>query len=394
MHPNPESFGSVTLAQTQTKTFTLRDTGDLPLNLGQASVDGANSADFALEADEDACSGVTLAAGASCTLQVQFSPSATGAEQASLEIPSNSATGANTTVPLAGTGVATTAGVTLTPTPENFGHALVGNSTSDTFTLTDTGSGNAPVLVGQAKLTGKNADQFAFGADNCSGQSLTDGQSCTITVSFAPTADGTQVAGLAVPSTATGGTVTAGFQGTGDNPPSITLSPSGTEDFGAAADNLTQEKMFVIYNTGDAPLSVSQAVIGGPDAGQFAIVGDQDFCSGQSVPGGGSCILTVRYSPAGQSPVSATLTVASDASNNPSATVNLTGTGAPANPGPSGPQGPRAIPEPRGTRVTPERPARRGHAERRASPRRASRRPSARWRCARTRSIRASAAVR
>lgn len=65
--------------------FALRNTGNEPLDLGQAELVGPGANAFAIGAD--ACSQTALAPGASCTVAVSFDPSEAGWRSASLAVP-------------------------------------------------------------------------------------------------------------------------------------------------------------------------------------------------------------------------------------------------------------------------------------------------------------------
>lgn len=90
-------------ATSAASAVTVANDGQPPLHLAGASLGGANPGDFAVAAD--GCSGVTLLAGARCTITVAMRPAAAGARLADLAIASDSAEGA-AHVALGGTGVA------------------------------------------------------------------------------------------------------------------------------------------------------------------------------------------------------------------------------------------------------------------------------------------------
>ena len=79
----------------------LTNTGTVALNLSAITVGGTNGGDFSESND---C-GATVAAGASCTIQVIFTPLATGMRSATLFIAGNTS-GGPSAVSLSGTGTA------------------------------------------------------------------------------------------------------------------------------------------------------------------------------------------------------------------------------------------------------------------------------------------------
>jgi hypothetical protein len=110
------------------------------------------------------------------------------------------------------------------PNPVEFGSVLstTGTSADQTVTLTDVGDGSSPaVTVGQAAITGGDPDfSIVSAGDQCSGQTLASGQSCTVQVAYTPVAGSTgdETAGLAFPSSSITGTVTAQLRGTATIP--------------------------------------------------------------------------------------------------------------------------------------------------------------------------------
>jgi trimeric autotransporter adhesin len=106
---NSVAAGSSSAAQ----TFTLANAGNATLSITAVAVTGANVSSFQLGADT--C-GTTLAAGASCTIAVTFSPTSTGSFTASLSV--TDALGTQTSA-LSGTGVvsSTPADFTIAATP-------------------------------------------------------------------------------------------------------------------------------------------------------------------------------------------------------------------------------------------------------------------------------------
>jgi hypothetical protein len=98
--PDTVSFGNLTIGVASSpQTVTLTNSGTAPLNISGVTVDGADAAMFMLT---HACSS-TLAAGASCSVQVVFTPAKGGARNATLKFADN-ALGGSQLVPLSGTG--------------------------------------------------------------------------------------------------------------------------------------------------------------------------------------------------------------------------------------------------------------------------------------------------
>jgi hypothetical protein len=180
---------------------TLVNTGNAALTISTVSITGANASDFS---PNNAC-GSSLAAGASCTVNVTFTPAAGGSRTASLTI-TDSAPGSPQSVSLSGTGLGPVANLSLYAL--TFGSLAVGaTSPAQTVTLMNTGS--SPLNIMGIVASGD------FGETNTCNMSLAAGGNCQISVTFSPTATGSL-----------SGAVTVTYNGSG-SPQTITLSGSG-----------------------------------------------------------------------------------------------------------------------------------------------------------------------
>jgi len=172
--------------------------------------------------------GATLAAGASCTITVTFSPTSVGSKTGTVTITA-SVTVAGSPVVLSGTGSAAVLSAALTPTSRNFGNATRGvgalSAPTQVFVLTNTG--NAPLTgIGQAALGGSNPTEFSIvrALSTCgptgNGQlvsqtTLAPGAACVFTVQFRPLTNQTTGAKSATVSvTDVAGTQTSTLTGT------------------------------------------------------------------------------------------------------------------------------------------------------------------------------------
>ena len=88
--------------------------------------------------------------------------------------------------------------VSLAPASQNFGSVNVNSSSSPTtFTLTNNSSSSATSVV--TSITGTNAGDFTKGSDTCNGSSVSaSGGTCSLTVTFSPTASGSRSATLSI----------------------------------------------------------------------------------------------------------------------------------------------------------------------------------------------------
>jgi hypothetical protein len=88
LSPVSLSFGKQPVGSSTVKAVTLKNTGATPLTIFSITTAGKNSADF-LPSSACPISPATLPAGSSCTINVTFTPSVTGAESAKVVITDN-----------------------------------------------------------------------------------------------------------------------------------------------------------------------------------------------------------------------------------------------------------------------------------------------------------------
>lgn len=139
--------------------------------------------DFSVQSD--GCSGTTLAPTASCTLELQFSPTVAGTQAAQLQISLDTFRG-NVVVTMLGTG--TTPHVVFNPSGRDFYWWEIGVASSpQPFTLTN--QGLAPLLLNSMSITGLNAGDFQITNTDCP-ETILPGGNCTIWALFRPSAVG------------------------------------------------------------------------------------------------------------------------------------------------------------------------------------------------------------
>jgi FG-GAP repeat protein len=164
------------------QTVTVTNEDGAAYTLGNVTASGADASQF--PRTQDTCSGASLAAGASCVVSVAFAPTSPGPKAATLAIASHGP------APVTLTGVATQPAASLSPVTRRFADATPGAAASAAQVFTLTSSGAGPLEVGDAELAGADAGSFAITADACSRQTLAEGDSCAVSVAFAPTAAG------------------------------------------------------------------------------------------------------------------------------------------------------------------------------------------------------------
>ncbi|MEV8511840.1 choice-of-anchor D domain-containing protein [Dactylosporangium sp. NPDC051484] len=196
--PNALGFGSVVTGSTSAaQAVTVTNSGTAAAPVGTIAVSG----DFA---QTNTC-GSSIAAGASCTVNVTFRPTVAGSRTGSLTI---TASGITNTVPLSGTGVAPGPIVSANPGSLSFGGTVVGSSAA-TQTVTLSNTGTTAAAVSGIAASGD------FSQTNTCGSSIAVGGSCTVTVKFTPAASGARTGSLTVTSNANNSPAVVSLSGSG-----------------------------------------------------------------------------------------------------------------------------------------------------------------------------------
>ncbi len=200
-------------------------------------------------------------------------------------------------------------GVTVAPTALNFGSTPTG-STSAAQTVTVSNPTNAAAAVSSIATSGDFAQ-----TNNC-GSSIPASGSCTVSVTFTPTAAGTRSGTLTV--NAGGVTNTVSLSGTGTAPgPVLSPNPASLTFAGTVVGSHAAARTVTVSNTGTTAATVSSVAT----AGDFS---QTNNCT--SIAVGASCAVTVTFTPTASGTRTGTLTITSNANNSPT-TVALSGSG-------------------------------------------------------------------
>jgi hypothetical protein len=135
--PASLAFGSITLGRTNTFTFQLVNTGDLPLT-GTA----VTTEPFAVQSD----SPFIILAGQTNLISISFAPSSASSFSNVVVFSSN---GGNSTNVVTGSGV-TPPQLTVLPAVLNFGGVALGSNAQASFTVTNTGGTALGAAAGRA----------------------------------------------------------------------------------------------------------------------------------------------------------------------------------------------------------------------------------------------------
>ncbi len=178
--PATQDFGSQSINfATATKPFTWTNNSTFSASVNLINANG----DFAVASNN--CG--VVAAGASCTINVYFKPTAVGARTGTLTVGSNGSTLISS---LSGMGIPD---LVFSLSALNFGSLDVGQQATQTFTVTNSASG--PVTVPSLSITGD------YSVTNTCGTAVPAMGTCTVAVTFKPTTYGPRTGLLSVNST-------------------------------------------------------------------------------------------------------------------------------------------------------------------------------------------------
>lgn len=250
--PTTQDFGMATVgAAAISRTVMLTNSGTAALSLSSVAVSGTGFT------GSNNC-GASVAAGASCTLTLAFSPTSAAALTGQVSVTSNAA-GSPHTVALSGTGVlASVAVMAWSGTPStNFADTAIGAvSAPATLTLLNQGPGSAS--INSISVGGANASEFLTGGSCTPGATVAANASCTVTVALAPSQVGPRSAALSV---ATNGTAPAAVALAGNGVMSaqqlLAVSTTTVSFPPAALGDAVTPVPVTVTNTGTSPVTVT-----------------------------------------------------------------------------------------------------------------------------------------
>ena len=225
-------------------------------------------------------------------------------------------------------GVAVTGG-SIAPSPVaslsthslTFATTLPG-TTSPPQTVTVTNTGGSPLHISSASISGPNANAFSLSSDACSGTAVAVGASCQVAVTFSGST-APEFATLAINDNAGDTPQTVSLTGQAPavslSPPSLSFSATPTTAYSQPKPSAPQ--VLTISDTGSVPLEIGTVSATTSQSGDsFAL--SADGCSGQTVPAGGSCQVTVTFAPPTVGRYHGAITIAD---NDGQQTVSLSG---------------------------------------------------------------------
>jgi len=277
------------------QTVTLTNSGNVATTLTVPKVTGP----FGVSTS---CS-TTLAANASCTYSVTFTPTVMNAASGTLVVGTDVG---DQTVTFSGKGLQTSGAASAGSLA--FGSQDV-NTTSAPQTLTVSNTGNTALAINSISVAGQ------FGASNNCPSSLAVGASCSVNVAFAPTTMGAQSGSVTLDTA--GGKSVVTLTGTGllavasVAPTSLNF---GNQRVGVAS----AAQMFTLSNTGNRVMTVNAPTTSGLT--QWSATSN----CGATLAAGASCLYSAVFTPTGQGAASESMVVNTSGGN---VTVRFNGVG-------------------------------------------------------------------
>jgi hypothetical protein len=211
-------------------------------------------------------------------------------------------------------GAATPSPLTLAPIALDFGTVPLGSASTLPLQITNTSA--APATFNGITSTG---DFTTAGTCPTTGNALPLATSCTIQVTFTPSAPGTRTGTVGISTSLSTLPITAPLTGIGVQS-HLLLAPSAL-NFGSIAIGASANLTLTLSNTGNA--AVTNLALN--PTGDYAVTVP---CTTTTLTPGSSCPVTITFSPTALGPRTGTLTLASSDASSP-ALLPLTGTGVP-----------------------------------------------------------------
>jgi len=303
-------FGSQTVnGLYPARSLTLTNTGNAALSISSLVLDGTGFSNTSATP----CP-ASLAAGASCTIDIRFTPTAAGTNYASTLRVSSNAAGSPHSVTLVGRGTATAVPVLewTAPAKTELDFGLVSAGTvSATQSVSFINRGPGGVTLSIINAIGTDAAAFAVDTSTCPvDKPLFQDTPCRVDIKFSPGSGGTKTAMLQIVSSGSA-PATLKLTGTGLGNPAAGLALSTStmvfEAIRLGAQSVPVE--LTLSGTGTGAVTVTGLQVSGPFSLQRKTCAAPPF----QLNAGSSCTMTVTFQPQAEGSASGTLRVTSDA---------------------------------------------------------------------------------
>jgi len=258
-----------------------------------------------------------VAPGGNCTISVYFTPSTSGPQTGTLTITDNAASSPQTAA-LNGTGVSTS--LSVTPATIAFANQVVG-TTSAGQKITVTNNGYGSVTINSVAASG------GFGeTDNCTGATLSQGQTCTVTATFSPVMPGSFSGVITINDGAANGPQVVTMTGSGVAP--VSLSANIT--FGVTNVGSSNSATMTLTNNESSSLTYTYTT-----SGDYSAVGSGTTPCNGTVASKGKCTFSITFAPTTNGVIKGAITITFSGTGSPkpiSGGFSGTGQAGPASP--------------------------------------------------------------
>jgi hypothetical protein len=284
--PLSVSFGNVQVGQSSTQTIQIKNEGTAALLIDSIS---SPSVPFSIVGNNCPIQPSLLAVGASCQVDVRFSPLVSGATASKITVSSDDPDEDIVDVNLSGAGIVTP-DISVTPTFKNFASTMVGSTTQQIFNVQNIGTANLQILS-----LSNPGGEFSIVSSNCIGE-LQPLQQCAVTVVFKPVSEGLKQSSFTIssndPDTPSFAVLLSGTGTTQSASSGHIRVSSMSLDFGDVKVGSNGFRSLTVVNDGASGLSISSV---SKPSSPFRI--DDDGCTAQVLATGEMCKIKLAFNP-------------------------------------------------------------------------------------------------
>lgn len=321
--PDLIDFGEIPAGTTSTRILTLYNTGGAELAIKGLKFLKASSPTFEVVG---ICK--TIPAFQSCQVGVSFTPVNQGTQRGILLVHSDDLFNREKTVELTGKGIGAP-NVKVERDFIMFKDVNPGRVSSEQMVAVSN-AGTSELIMTDVYLTGPDSSDFILGSAECTGALLGAGETCRLTVQFAPTLEGARSARIEVLSNDPVTPIYLLFlHGNASAFPEIEARPDPCE-FKEINIGSTAVQDIRVFNVGGRDLYIQNVNLDGADADQFFI--SRDTCSGDKVKHLAAdsesqlfCIVDISFAPASPGEKFGKLVLSSNDPTEPVKKVQLIG---------------------------------------------------------------------
>jgi PKD repeat protein/glutamine cyclotransferase len=206
--------------------------------------------------------------------------------------------------------------ISVSETDIDFASVLIGNSANQTFTVSNTGSS-----ILQVSSVSLESNEFLVSPPSFT---LAPEASRSVTVSFTPLSQGAKTASVTILSNDENGEEHVALTGYGVEATAEILASTDNLDFSQVNVGNYRELEYTLYNQGTGILRITNIGSSHPD---FVSMSLPTLNSPINIQPGNNRVMLVRYTPTGDTEETAVLTITSNANNESSLEINMSGSG-------------------------------------------------------------------